>query len=315
MKIYINEGGSAYAITAILGVLYAYLTLMAPEPSKVIPGFEMTYIARKVLQTTLIVPIILTWFFAIRTVLYTQFYYYHVSKEPQRTFFRLLGFGIGALIGGFIVATLVGQIRNYNIDNDLVKGAVTIAVNYVYVLSGLVGFGLIYRATRNEASKKMDSPNQNMAVGICLALIIGVIWALLIFTNTSRQVSDIPGSTASFYISDFLIITTVIIPTVVGWFLAVMSALNLSEKGPAVVDQKIRRQFSRLTIGLWFLLFSLIVLNGILAIGTDRLVRVGLLVVLIIIYFFILLVLLAYWKISKSIEGLLLEELEVNDSA
>jgi hypothetical protein len=230
-----------------------------------------------------------------------------------RLFFRLLGWGVGILLCGSIAAILVGQIKNYYPSDELMKRAVTIVTNYIYVVSSLIGFGVIHRASLANHQRKTGRPNQNTFIVICLTAVIGLLWAALIFTNASRQISAVPGAAPSFYINDWLIVATIIIPTIVGWFFAVMSALILSDTGPTAVDERRRRQFSRLTIGIWLLLFGFIILNGILSIGAERFMSVGLSGVLIIIYVFVLAVLAAYWGISSSIKNLFLLEEPTTD--
>ncbi len=294
-----------YSMIAILIALYAYLTLCAPISRTTPPQFQLTTIYSIILKISFTALVGLTWFFGALAIRRGFVFAGKIKEEGFRKFLFDLSLGLSILVFGYMLATFVGQIRSYNPDNLMVIRMVTIAVNYIYVLTQFFGFYFLYKGVSfYKTQQKIDAHSKNIVVGIVITLIIGSLWVWLIFTNTTRQVSTVMNINPSFFINDFLIVFTIIIPTLFGWFFGIMASLGLADLSIESPNIYFQKAFSKLVSGVWLLILSFVVLFGILSISVQRLLNLGLAGVLVIVYVFILIILWAYGYTALSLKNL-----------
>src|SRR3989344_8109916 len=249
-------------IMGLVIAAYVYLTLNAPSPANTRPECPLTGIQKILMQFSFIGLMVVTWILGAVAVWQAWYFSQTTNKGEFDTIFKNLSFGVGILLSALIVATLIGQIRTYHPGNEDIRRVVTIAVNYVYVFAQFLGFWFFYKGFAVK-EKKPGVYNHNIIVGIILTLVIGSFWVALIFSNPTRQVSGGPGITPSFYISDLLIIATIILPTLLGWFFGITSSLRLADFSIEASDVNYQKAFSKLVSGVWLLILGFIILLGI----------------------------------------------------
>ncbi len=288
------------SIVFILTIAYAYLTLNSPVSKITPPVFQISPIYTIILRLSFVILLGLAWFFgsiaARRGIMFAR----ETKEQDLQKFLFNLSVGFTILLLGYVIATFVGQIRTYHPDDPIIARNVTIIVNYIYVCVQLFGFWFIYKGIE----KKVSNHNKNIIVGSVITIIIGVLWIGLIFTNPTRQISQTSHILPSYYISDFLIIYTIILPIIIGWFFGIMASFDLADLSVESANLSIQKSFSKLVSGVWLLILSYIVLFGILSVGAQRLLAVGLTGILFIIYVFIFIILLSYIYVGKSLKNL-----------
>jgi hypothetical protein len=124
------------------------------------------------------------------------------------------------------------------------------------------------------------------------------------FGNTSRQVAAEAGSFASYYISDPLIVLTIIIPLAVTWFVGLQAILQIERYVHSLSQAKWRRAIVNLFHGLLAVISSSIILQAITAFGSEQLQQVSLVLIVVIIYLFIVLQAAGYLFIRASAKQL-----------
>ncbi len=289
-----------YGTGAVIIAIYAYLTLHAPVSRTTPSQFQLGSGLRLILQSSYVILIAFTWFFGTVAVRSGFIFAKKIQEKDFKKLLFNLSMGLGTLVLGFITATFVGQIRTYNPYDPNIVRTVSIIVNYIYVAAQFFGFWFLYRAVE----KKMNVHYKNMIVSVIITLIIGIIWVGLIFTNPTRQISSVANINPTFYISDFLILYTIILPTLCGWFFGITASFDLADISIQSSNLKLQRSFSQLVSGVWLLVLSFIVLFGILSVGAQRLLAVGLSGVLIIIYAFVFIILSAFGYTALSLKKL-----------
>lgn len=291
------------AILLLASGAHVYLSYTAPtQPTA--PGFEILEPWRSILRITFILPVLLSWAFGAFAVHYLLTAAQMAPDARATRAFRLLGYGILALVMGSWMTSLIGQIRNNFFQRGSFQDiASTVATNYAYVLFPLIAFACIYLAStrRNEPEGRKG---RNASVALLLITMLGALWLGIIFTNETRQTTALAFGRPTYYISDPLIILTIVTPTLVAWALGIIGALNLSdlESGGAPAT---RKAFSRIVDGLLLAVFNSMILNGLLSAGAERLLSVGLGILLAIVYIFIFLAALSYWMICRGAKQLL----------
>jgi|GEM_PF-5192607 len=282
---------------------YLYLRFTAP-PQPTAPGFEVLDSWRTVINVTITLPFLLAWGFGAFAVLYLMTASRRTPDEASQRMFRLLGYGVFALVLGSWITSLISQIGvNFVPDEPRLEAMVTIARNYAYMLSPLAGFIFIYLASKTRRARE-DRGKQNWPPAVLLVSILGALWTAIIFTNESRQVSALAFGEPSYYINDPLIVLTLITPTLIAWVLGIAAALNFSdlESGGTLAD---RQAFSRIVHGLLLAVFNSMILNGLLSAGSERLLAGSVAFLLAIVYVFVLLAVFSYWMICSGARKLL----------
>ncbi len=301
-----------YGTTGVLAVLYAVLLFFQPDqPTSQI--FVLSKTARAFLQITFAAPIILIWFLGTGAVLESSMHAEKTRVHVQKVLFHALAWGIGILLLGFIFGVFVGQIKSYYPSSAYFYRMATIIVNYTYVFPPLFGFLVIFRAAgsvqKEYAFNDSQSDTENSIVASTMTTLIGVFWIALIFTNTGRQVSQTDNLPPSFYISDFTIFSTIVAPTLLAWFYGIAAAFHLADFSMERGDGQRTRALSQMVSGIWLLIFSYILLFGLLSAGASRLVGLGLGGVVAALYIFIFALLVGHWRIAAAVKKISTEEI------
>jgi hypothetical protein len=287
---------------------YAYLTFATPSKPAA-PGFDLHEPWKTVIQITLMLPIILSWAFGAFAVEYLMTAARRTSEPKSALMLRRLGYGVLALVIGSWITTVISQVRNVFFANDAFLSMVaTIATNYAYVVFPLLGFTLIYLASLNRAPQK-DARQQSWPPALLLIGILGTLWVGIIFTNGARQTSNYAYGQPTYYLSDPLIVLTLITPTLAAWLLGITGALNFSdlESGGSAAN---RKAFTQIVHGLLIAVFNSMILNGLLSAGSERLIGGGLAFLLAIIYVFVFFAVVSYWMICRGAKNLLIAPYE-----
>jgi hypothetical protein len=295
--------------TLIIGSLlifsgaYVFLSFTTP-PQPAAPGFELYEPWRSLIRISFIAPVLLSWAFGGFAVAHLLTVAELTRNGKAGRMFRLLGYGVLALVIGSWVTTAIGQVRN----NFFARGssldiASTVAQNYAHVLFPLIGFALIYAASvRRAAEEKRE--DQSWPAALLLIMVLGAIWIGVIFTNASRQSTTFEFGRPTYYISDPLIILTLVTPMLTAWLLGIAGSLNFSdlESGGAPY---MRRAFTKIVHGLLFAVFASIVLSGLQSAGSERLLSGGFIFLLGLVYGLVFLMTISYWMMFRGAKTLL----------
>lgn len=291
-----------YGIVTVLAIGYLFGTFFQPAPTGP-QALEIGDTARAILKVTVVAPIILVWFLGVASILGSLRLSDTIANEDTKKRYRLFAYAILFLVSGLIAGIILGEIRSYYPDAAQVQRAMTILANYTYVFPPLVGFWLLYGSAHTDSKTAFG---QNDVVAAVLSAIVGALWTGIIFTNAVRQTSLVAGVSPSFYLGDGVIVASIVIPTLLSWFFGIRSALAFSDV--SVRNDKNRGAFSRMVLGIWLLIFSYIIILGLLSAGGERLFALGLGGILAAIYVFLLALLAAHWLIASGVEKLRPEE-------
>jgi len=295
----------------LLGVgvaLYAAQVLLFPAPRN--PKYNIntpTYIA---LVVTLMGPWIATWAFGVTGYLRLESYARSIKDEASARPFRYLSRGIMFLVWGIIVATVISTFSSHHPSDVSINMPATIIDNYLYSIVPLAGFYYIWRAVQllvhAKAKRKQFVDLATVVPAIALAALTAA-YVYLVFTNPSRQVG-VGTTPASYYLPDWLIVVSVIIPVVLSWTLGLLAVINIYRYQQKVAGFIYRRFMRTVAFGVIFIIGGSILVQALLSIGSQRLAGIGLGSALGIIYLFLVLQLAGYLLVSRGSKKLTLIE-------
>jgi hypothetical protein len=291
----------AYAFVLLAEAAYAVLTIMAPRnPSQNALG--LTPFELMLLQLTIVVPYMVAWLAGTRGALGFRSCGAVIPEDEGGRGFRAFGYGVAMLVAGSLLTALIGACRSYAAPGSSAVVAVTIVNNYVYVLTSLLAYVFLFRGAGRLVGKAENRAygRDDLLMAVILGIVIAGLYAPLVYTNPARQVPVDPGSVATYYLPDALIALTIILPFAVAWTLGFMTAMRIARYAPPGRDPRQKKAVREFVNGLWMTLFSSILLQLLVSIGTDRLLALGLGSILALIYAFIILQIAGFVLISAG---------------
>ncbi len=272
-------------VVLIFFILYVVLTFITPQTATSQEQFQISDTTLFWIRLSIVVPYFLMWF--------ATFYSMRVLKlvSEKTGEFAALGksFSLGflLLLIGTIATTTLGAARSFLVfSSPSFLPILTILINYLYAFLPLGAFLVMYYGLKKSEQPDTIPAKQSdgaMMQSILTAIVIGLAYVPLIFSNSNRQIAFSIDTPASYYLPDFLIIITLVLPILVGWALGIVVALKLNRKFLAL-DLPYARTFVN---GIFLVVFASMILQAILSLGTARLYEFGLSIILILIYILI----------------------------
>jgi hypothetical protein len=214
--------------------------------------------------------------------------------------------GLGILIFDLISIPLINVARRVWVADENVAATLTILSNYFHIIIPLVAFGCLFLGSRKlvQGSHYAVAVRSTILPSLVATLLFTVLFTIAVFGNTSRQVATEAGRFATYYLSDPLIVLTIIIPLAVTWFVGLHAVLQIERYVHSLSQAKWRRAIVNLFHGLLAVIGSSIILQAITAFGSEQLQHVSLVLIIVIIYLFIILQAVGYLFIRASAKQL-----------
>lgn len=209
--------------------------------------------------------------------------------------------GMIILLIGLMLTSLVPTLKGVLHTQGRSTQALTITTNYAYVIPYLLAFWCFFLGARKLSSRirEKNSTLTYIFYGALLTM-FAYIWLDLIFTNSSRTVSTNPAIPATYYLRDSLIILTIVLPSFIAWILGFLGVLELRRYGTQVKGILYRSALRSFIKGVGGVIIGSVLLQGLLSLGTARLLQLGLDKLLIIIYMFLIIQGLGFFFIAQG---------------
>jgi hypothetical protein len=278
-----------YFLVFLAWLIYTYFTFTAPISSSS-QDLGLSGGVLFLVQLTIVLPYLVVWLMAVYGWSHISSYSQSIGDSKDGKAFGKIANGLGWFLAGLVLSALISSWRSMGINDPIHLFSSTIVTNYVYVFFPLVGFLFLYHGTRHlrellpENSKLTSSAITFIMTGIA-GLSVVLTW--LIFTNPNRQVNPAPDIGATYYISDPFIVLTILVPLIVAWVLGGLAVVSIGHYQKQVKAQIYQNFLKKLSLGIIFIVIAAIVLQGILALGTNRFIGIGLGPLLLVIYVFL----------------------------
>jgi len=272
-------------VVLIIFIIYAVLTFITPQTATSQEHFQISNTALFWIRVSVIVPYFLMWFTAFYSMRSLQL----VGKKAGEfaTIAKWFSLGFLLLLLGTITTTILGAVQSLLVfSSPSFLPILTILINYLYTFLPLGAFLCMYQGLKKSEQPDTFPTKQSdgaMIQSILTVVVIGLAYIPLILSNPNRQIAFSVDSPASYYLPDFLIIITLVLPILVGWALGIVVALKLNRMFLAF-DLPHAGTFVN---GIFLVIFSSMILQAILSLGTARLYEFGLGIILILIYILI----------------------------
>jgi len=294
----LNMRSVMMAVVIVWGI-YAILTLIAPS-STATTRYNLNQTQINLLRTTMLLPHLLIWISAAFAFVRFQNYTILIKDTPESPTFKKFTIGILLLLLSVIITALTGAIASFYPGSVDVQKASVIARNITTVGLYLLSFLFIFQGSRelNEAKGYKENSTVRFVV---MTIIIGLTTAFtwLIFHNDYRTVTNNPLIRPTYYLPDWLIVLTVIIPYIAVWIIGSMAVVKLytfAKKVPGIIYKQAFLSISKGLIALILLSISLQFLSqlGVIFAGAK------LSIILILVYLILFSISIGYMLIARG---------------
>lgn len=296
-----------YSLLALAIVAYLGLTFFAPL-TPTAANLQLSALQLVFLKLTVAIPYILTWTMAIYglTILGQYLKTANNTENKLMPLLAALRKGLTWIIIGLIATVLVGALKSYSIFMPSALPAITIVTNYLYIFPLLMGIWELHKGTKKLRLLQQDAKLllSDRIVRALIIVLLAAFYVFLVFTNPNRQVGPDAQTAASYYLPDPLIVLTIIVPIFSTWWLGFSVAFGLSDNIPRIASAAYFKAMTKILYGIWAIIFTSILLQTLLSLGTTRLLAIGLGMLLLLIYVFLLLQGLSYLFLALGIKKL-----------
>jgi len=180
--------------------------------------------------------------------------------------------------------TLTAAMVQLNIYGNLVLLILTIAVTYYGSLQ-------LLRSVRQSA--RMPLPLTLIYIAFA------AVYAFLTFVDPVRQAPDRFTPVATYYLPDWAVMTTIVIPRLLCWYIALQAAYNIYMYQRHVEGAIYREALTSLSVGVAGVIILTMIFRSVQSVAT-LLIDVNLAVVLLVIYGILLILSAGYLLIARG---------------
>jgi hypothetical protein len=289
----------------VIWALYACLNLFAPA-SLALHTYKINLMQVNLLRGTIIVPLLAIWIAAAFAYIRIRNYAALVSSSPEGVGYYKISLGVGALIAGLIIPSIIGQISSYFPGNYTVESYTAIIRLYLSIVFNMLAFWNLFRGSQ-DLLRTMDAKEQRVYRihywTILVVALLSFVYAWAIFHNEFRTVSTDPLVRPTYYLPDWLIVPTIFIPYLLIWLWGGWAITNFRAYGRLVPGLVYRKALYSFMYGLTAIIILLISSQFITQISTVF-THSGLKLILMIVYALVLLIAAGYLFLARGAKQL-----------
>jgi hypothetical protein len=291
-------------LITLVWLAYAILTFLTPS-AEAITRFGLTYTQFEIIRVTFLVPSLLIWLSAGYALIRFCNYSKLVHDSPESKGFSQIAEGVLLLLLALIIPTFVSLLSAFNPDTLGVEKLVTIFRNYITIILYLTSFWQLRQGSKNlNLTINPRGLNANLRQYVVwFVILLGIAYAAAIFQNEFRTHSNDPLIRSTYFLPDWLIITTIVIPYVFIWLWGLLAIVNFREYSKSVQGTVYRKAFSNTSNGL-IAIIGLSIGVQFLSQLAGFLGRSNLSIILGIIYLLLLIMTVGYFSIARGMREL-----------
>jgi hypothetical protein len=240
-------GRYAYAAVVLAWIIYALLTIFAPEISN--RRFQLSEPALLLLRLTIIVPIHLIWLVAMRGAVAFKNYSAMIAGGRESRAIDLIADGLLWTIAYLIINSLLGSIAPFFARTDLYAPLVILR-DHLAPLFSLVAFSLIYRGSHLLRDIAGFSTWTRGTAWIVAGYAVFAFLFVLQFATAPVLESAAVGRTSTSLVPHNILLFTLIVPVLSAWFMGIAAIINIAKYARNVKGVLYRSALVNLVRGL-----------------------------------------------------------------
>jgi len=283
--------------------LYLWLSLITPADQETLRKYHISKGGLTVLILTIALPYIIIWFVALIGLLGLRDYAQAIKKSRDGAAFNVVSQGIFWLTLWLPLSAILGALTTYIYQKAPSTTAHMVQINnYGNILLLLPAFWLCYVGT-GQLIRLIRQPERTPLIMVFAFVAFAALYTFLTLHDTSRRLPAHGVQVASYYLPDWLIVTTIVIPRLLEWFLGFQAAYNLYLYRTKVKGKIYKRALTGLAAGLAAVVTMIAILRCLQSLSTQ-LGQQSLNMLLLIIYLLLILIAVGYGLISRGARDL-----------
>ena len=295
-----------YWLLAVFILIYLITIFVFQADSTSLAKYHVNAVQLKFLGLTVALPLVAIWFAAFYSIVNVSEYTKKIKGSPDGDGFTRLVIGLTILGLNMPVNSIISRLLSYGTQQNLLSHALaTIVSTHLSVLFYLFGFFFLFIGSRTLVqSLKKVQPSQIQILSTAGSLVvISVLYIIATLSNSSREVAVAPATIATYYMTDWLIVTTIVLPYIAVWGLGFYTALLLHTYQQKVGGKIYRASLAKLSRGFFVVILSSILLQFLTSAATS-ISGWGLGAILSLVYVLLAVIAVGYVLIALGAKGL-----------
>lgn len=284
----------------LLALFYLLQSVFASVDRASTAQYHISVLNVRLLGLAIGIPYVIIWMIALTGCLRLKSYADAIKNEKDGQAFLRIAYGLFLLVIWLPIQAILGIIANviYRFHPQY-SALITRAENYVELIILFLGFYLVYVGSQKLLSfiSRLQL-TANLSI-VLLYIAFSVIYTFLVFHDPARTVPTGSVKHATYYLHDWLIAVTIVIPRLVYWFLGIQAAYNIYLFEKKVKGRIYKDGLHTLAIGILGIIFSTVLLRCLQSV-TTTLVKFSLEWLLILIYILLIVMCVAYVYLAKG---------------
>lgn len=285
----------------LFSLVYLALILFIPAEARSLNRYNISGTEAKLISLSFAIPYMLIWFTALYS--YSKFKNYATSiiNSKEGVGFSKIADGLLALAIWMPVSAIFSNnfVTYVSRSNPDLRPIMTILSNYVNIIIIFIAFLLLYQGAKHLIStvytKKIATEDNNFFPEIFL--IASGLFAYFTFANPARTNPTETIPLATYYLPDWLILLTIVIPYICIWFLGLTAASMIQSYRLNVSGILYRSSLQYLASGVISVIVTLITLRYLVSM-TSFFSDTTLRIILAIVYLLLILIAIGYILIA-----------------
>ncbi len=285
------------AVLATLIITYTAVLLLLPADPSIVQRFSLSSFQLILLKLSVVIPIALIWAAAFYGSVLMSNYSAKISATKEGKAYRKIALGLQILaIGSPFISISSNLLRYWATMHPDTLASTQILTHYLQLGVAAAAFYYIYCGAEllKQLTRKNPSAWVHAVTGLALALLTG-IFCLITLNRTSGSVVVSSGQ-AVYYLPDWLIVASIIIPYAYVWHWGAKAAMYVHFYRLKVAGLIYRNAFNMLASGIGVVMLSSIATQYFTALGVTT--RMQLQPLLIVIYLLLTLMAIGYILIA-----------------
>jgi hypothetical protein len=291
-------------IVLISSIIYVLQSLLAVPNKDALEKYHLSAGQAKILAMTIVIPALVIWATALIGYIRLDSYARSLSKGKDADAIHDITQGIAFITVYLPLSSLLSILVTYlSSKNSDLTPMMVIINNYANLLLLVPVYLLLHSGSVklvSAARTALRSPNQKL---LFVYLAFTALYVMLVFSDSARHVAVSSTTPATYYLPDWLIMLTIIIPRLFMWLLGIQAIQNLYYYRQKVRGSIYRVAVGELLLGLAITTGSLIMLRCLQSTSTA-LSNLSLSLVLLVIYGILILIAAGYVFIARGAKRL-----------
>lgn len=294
---------TAVFVTCIIG--YLLIIINMPPDASVLTRYNLSPSQARFLSLSIAAPLIIIWTIALFGLISINRYATHIRKDKDGRAFTTISRGLSVLVFSLPLVAFISSGLSYiaRTSPEFTPKSV-IVTNYITLATFFTAFFIIRKGAMRLNSKiKNRDVSDNYRFWRFGLVALGLLFTYMTLNNPARAVAPPGASRAVYYLPDWLIVITIIVPYIINWYLGMQSAYYIRQYSKRVPGILYRVALGYISNGIGAVILASILIRFLVS-TTEFFNKAGLRLLLFVVYLLLITMSIGYILIALGAKKL-----------